>query len=318
MAGVSYSTTFDTIATTTLSNYRKKMIDNIFQGIPLFDWLLQKGRVRRLSGGLDIVEHLEYGLNTTAGAMSGYDPIDLTPQDNATVARFSWREYIVSMVISDLEKAQNGASETQMIDLVRFKQRNAERSLRDLMSGDAVGTQSGKKLDGLGTLIGTSAGTVGGLSETTYTWWAPQRITSGVNAGNLRDKMLNIYNSASQNKTSPDLIVTTQTIFEAYVTTLWPHMQYNMAESGPKLGLNGSTAFFNGKPMIWDGDMPSGVMYFLNSEFLGFVIHSQHDFTVSPMRSPVDQRVSVSHVYFMGNMTVNNRRFQGVISGISV
>ena len=59
MAGVSETRTWDALLTTTLANYRKKLIDNIFDTYPTLSWLNGKlgeamrgaKRLRLLDGG---------------------------------------------------------------------------------------------------------------------------------------------------------------------------------------------------------------------------------------------------------------------------
>ncbi len=63
MAGLVESRTWDALLTTTLANYREKLIDNIFDDYPLLSWLNGKlGRALRgssvkrvISGGESIV-----------------------------------------------------------------------------------------------------------------------------------------------------------------------------------------------------------------------------------------------------------------------
>ena len=43
---------WDDILSTTLHNYRKTLTDNIFQGRPLLNYLMSKGRVRKVNGGV--------------------------------------------------------------------------------------------------------------------------------------------------------------------------------------------------------------------------------------------------------------------------
>ena len=63
-----------------------------------------------------------------------------------------------------------------MIDLLEAKTKQSEMSLRDMLSRHAFATNvGGNELDGL-ELIVDSTGTVGGLSQTTFPWWAGSRV----------------------------------------------------------------------------------------------------------------------------------------------
>ncbi len=80
---------FDTLTATTLKNYRKTMEDTIFTSNPLFFWLKEKGRMKvDNTGGTQIICPLMYGKNSTAKSYSGYDVIDVIPQDGISAAEY--------------------------------------------------------------------------------------------------------------------------------------------------------------------------------------------------------------------------------------
>lgn len=69
------------IAATTLRNRSKVLADNVLNHNALFARLNRKGMVKTVSGGREIVQELEYAENGTAGWYSGYEVLDITPQD---------------------------------------------------------------------------------------------------------------------------------------------------------------------------------------------------------------------------------------------
>lgn len=79
MAGVSETRTIDSLLTTTLSEYRANLQDNIFDTYPLLSWLngklgmaLRGNSVKKtLDGGVDIIEALLYEMNSTVDSYSG-------------------------------------------------------------------------------------------------------------------------------------------------------------------------------------------------------------------------------------------------------
>ncbi len=84
MAGLSETRVSDSLLTTTLANYREKMVDNIFDVYPLLSWLngklgnaMRGDSVKRtLDGGESIVEHLLYGQNSTVKSYAGSESLD--------------------------------------------------------------------------------------------------------------------------------------------------------------------------------------------------------------------------------------------------
>ena len=324
MAGVSETRTYDAVLTTTLANYRKQLVDNIFDDYPFLSYLNGKlGKAMRgssvkrtVDGGESIVEHLLYGMNSTVKSYAGAEPLDTTLQDGMTIARYNWKQYAASIGITGLEK-RNNQGEAAMINLLSSKAKQAEMSLRDRMSVDsfADGTGNGaKNLTGLAALISTST-TVGGISPTTYTWWQANVNASGGSfaAGGI-DAMRTTMNNITFGNDKPDLIITDQTTFEYYEKALQPQERFN-SNTVADAGFMNLT--FKGVPIVFDRDCTSGYMYFLNSKYLSFVVHKDADFSTGPFVTPENQDVSTAMILFQGNLTTNNRRKLGVIQGFT-
>ena len=51
---------WNNILSTTMHNYRRTLTDNVFNARPLLNYLMSNGRVRKVAGGISIVEHLSY------------------------------------------------------------------------------------------------------------------------------------------------------------------------------------------------------------------------------------------------------------------
>ena len=68
---------FVEIATMTISNYSKKLANNVLQSNALFGTLYDKKRI--VSGGKDLQFSIKYAENTRVGSFSGYDKLDITP-----------------------------------------------------------------------------------------------------------------------------------------------------------------------------------------------------------------------------------------------
>jgi len=62
---------WDDILSTTMHNYRKTLTDNIFNGRPLLNYMMSKGRVRTVNGGVSIVEPIIYAEGEGAATPNG-------------------------------------------------------------------------------------------------------------------------------------------------------------------------------------------------------------------------------------------------------
>ena len=324
MPGVSETRTYDALLTTTLANYRKTLVDNIFDDYPFLSYIngklgraMRGGSIKRVvDGGESIVEHLLYEQNSTVKSYAGAEPLDTTLQEGMTLARYAWKQYAVSVGITGLEK-RNNQGEAAMINLLTAKTKQAEMSLRDRMSVDSFsdGTGNGSKnLTGLAALVSTTA-TVGGIAPATYTWWkANVTSTAGSFAATGIDKMRTMFNNITFGNDKPDFIVTDQNVYEYYEKTLQPQERFG-SNTVADAGFMNLT--FKGVPIVFDRDCTSGYMYFLNSEYLSFVVHRDADFSTGPFVTPENQDVSTAMIIFQGNLTTNNRRKLGVITGFT-
>jgi hypothetical protein len=322
-SGVSESRTWDALLTTTLANYREKLIDNIFDVYPFLSYLNGKlGKAirgdtvkRTVDGGESIVEHLLYGTNDTVKSYSGAEQLDTTLQEGMTIARYNWKQYAVSVGITGLEK-RNNQGEAQMINLLSAKTMQAEQSLRDRMSRNAFGDGTGnssKDMLGLQALVSSSS-TLAGIAPGTYSWWAATSTTGGSFAAQGIDDMRTTFNTISYGNDKPDSIFTTQTVFEYYEKALQPQERYVNTASGDA-GFQNLT--FKGVPMFFDRDCASGKMYFLNSKYLSFVVHRDADMSTGPFVTPENQDVSTAMILWQGNLTTNNRRMLGEVTAIT-
>lgn len=328
MAGISESRTWDAVLTTTLANYRKTLIDNIFDVYPLLSWLNGKlGMAMRGStvkevktGGESIVEQILYEMNSTVDSYSGYGQLLTIPQEGMTIARFSWKQYAGAISMSGHERRVN-KGEAAMIKLFESKAKQTEMSLRDRMSRDAYadGTGNGSlNLTGLAAIVSATT-TVGGLSPTTFPWWKAYSATSvGSFATNGIDAIRTGVNTISRGNDAPDAMFTDQTNHERYESALQTKQQYAYVGTNKAVGDAGFQALaFRGIPMFFDRDCTANTLYMLNSRYLKFCVLKGADFDTSEFVTPENQDAGAAQILFEGNLVTNNRRNLGLLSGFS-
>lgn len=306
------NSSFDTILSTTLKNYREQLVDNIFTSRPLFFYLDRDGMVEQ--GGEKIVVPVLGGKNTTAGSYSGADTISITAQTGITAAEYSWKQFAASVFITGLEEAQN-YGEHAIIDLLQSKVMQAEESIKealdeDLVAGDGTGNSS-KDFNGLVNLIGTT-NTVGGIdgNDSDNTWWRSY-VEGSAGSLTLAD-MATAQNTVSFGNDKPKLILTTQTLYEAYEALLQPQQIFQSSQAADA-GFD--TLMHKGVPVHYDAYTPSGVMYFVNTSYIKLVKHTAKWFEPTPFVKPTNQDVRVAQILCYGNLVVMSRRHQGKLTG---
>lgn len=307
------------LLSTTLRKYRKTLVDNIFKSNPLFHRL--KDRQRTEDGGYSIVVQLEYGKNPNVGSYAGADPLPMEEAEIITSVEYNWKNYAGSVVITGEDQRKNNG-QSAMINLLQSRIKNCENTmiedLNEMFYGDGTGND-GKDLLGLSALIGNT-GTLAGIDRSAHSWWQanvatkPGTETWGGTADTMHKAMTNMFYNCSQGNQKPDLIVTTQNIYELYENSLTPQRRYtknDIADAGF------ISVEFKNTPLVYDEYAPQGEMIFLNTEFLEFVVHTQANFTPTPMLKPFNQDVFGNHILLMGNLTLSQARRQGKITGIT-
>lgn len=299
--------------------------DQVFNQRPLSQWLHSGGRFKVIDGGYELRQGLLYGTNSTAGWYSGYDTIDVQPQEGVTTAVFSWKQGGVSVVYSGKELRQNKGSRTKIYDLIKTKQMQAEESMANVVTtglySDGTGTSS-KQLTGLAAMCETTPGSTSYASvPTANTQWRNQADASvGAAATNLLSAMRTQYNNASNGLgpagTAPDFIVTDQTTHEAYEALMTPQLRYT-STTGNDIGIQAPQ--FKGVPVVWDPACTSGYMYMLNGRHISLVVHRDANMTMAEggFVRPANQDGYIGVMLLMGNLVTNNRRKHVVLAGIS-
>ena len=302
---------FDALLSTTLANYRDKLTDNVFTARPLTYWLSDKGRIRTESGGTKIVEQLIYGQNDTVKSYSGYETLSLTPQEGISAAEYDWKQYGASIAISGIEEAKNNG-EHAIINLLEAKIMQAEESMREgfnqMFFSDGTGN-GGKNWNGLGNLV-ESGNTVGGIDSAVDAWWRSYEENTAEALSLL--KMATAYNSVSVGNDHPDVILTTQTLFEKYESLLQPQLRYTDTKTADAGFQN---LLFKSAPIMYDVHAPAGTMYFLNSKYLKLVGHTDKWFAQTEFVRPENQDARFALIMCYGNLVCSNRKKQGKLTG---
>jgi hypothetical protein len=318
------SSQLDQLIATTFENVRPALADNITVDLPLLAFLNSKGKVN-VDGGRNIVRPLMYALNSTVQSFSGYDQFDTTAQGGIGEAVYGWRNLVGTVTISGDEIRKN-SGKSAFISLMASKAEQLRLSIDDefnaQLHGDGTGN-SNKDFLGLRAIVSAS-GILGGIDPSDAPFWKA-RVEAGpvdltVETG--VDALNHMFNSLAIQKSRPDLELTTQANFEAYESLASEKVRYTsmkMADLGFE-ALAHKTA-----EVVFDADTYSdgsandgGYWYFLNSQFLEFVQHSDCWLSPTEFVRPYNQDAKVMSVLSSGNLITSNRRAQGVITNTVV
>jgi len=186
--------------------------------------------------------------------------------------------------------------------------------------------------------------TVGNLSEYTNTWWRNHSVTSAATTYSAFILELeNMYNLCSLGTGgSPTHVIVDQNTYQLFI-----HAYFSIYKAAPDALDSGypfvGKKFFNAK-IIMDDKIPDvytgapgtetggvvdpttltyGSAFFVNSKFFKIRYHPDRDF--EPLKDengkwfvkPINGDFRIGHLGWMGNVTINNRRKQGVLGKIA-
>ena len=313
------NSSFNDVLSAAFKKHYKRFTEQIMDNNYLFKMLGKWGLIREESGGASIVENLMFNVSTAVGSYGEWDVLDLSRQDTLTAAEYEWKYVHVNVTISGQQKFKTSGKE-QIVSLAQAKIDQAEISLDYYMDqvllADGSGN-GGKDLTGLAAAIeeGSAWSTYGGINSNTYSQWR-NRWTGSVGsfASNGLDNMRSMYNSCSSGSKKPTMIVTTQAVFEYYektVTNIYRSMDLATADIGYR------NLMYKETPMMFDDNCTAGYMYFINADFLRLVIGKGKSFNLTPFQRPPNQDAEVASMFWYGQLTCNNRRRQGVLTGIT-
>jgi hypothetical protein len=281
------NTGFDQALIAATRNYLStQLVDAIFEAMKYIGVCKKYGGLKGLDGGYSIVQPIEYATNPTVRSKMLDGAIAVSQLD---IARATGKE--------------------KKIELMKTKIRNLERSCRQMLNQQCFTGSTSVATNVLGlTQLVAATGTVGGIDSTSLTWWQ-SFVDSSAEALSVAD-METAYLTASNNEAPPQVIVTTQTLFEKYMDLTRAKQSVNMPQAERVAELGFDAAQFKGRPVIWDTDCPTGYMFFLNFDFLKLGYHQDFNWKVSPPNELDRQHVLAQKVLWFGEHFVTNRRMQ--------
>ncbi len=273
----------EAVTTTTRTYIVPKVYDEISKGSPTLMKLLQNAAKWRT--GTKYEFPIKYQDSTNGGNTGIADKLDTDRQNVRTTASFEPKMAYKPVVVADIEMTLNEGDE-RIVDLLETEFDSQAQSLIQLMGQNLfTGTGSGNNWDSLAGAAddGTNYPTYGNLSRSTYTSWKGYYLGS---AGALTlAKMATAYDAVVVGTSTPDMIVTTKSLWSTYESLLTPTVRAGYTQNGyPRMnafgmvpatqGLSGQQGFeclwFRGTPVVRDEQVPSGKMFFITSEYFGF------------------------------------------------
>lgn len=330
----------DALFSSSLSNYNKKLQDNISTSLAVLQKMKASKAWKAYNGGTDLRVRLMYELGQ-ADTYKGYDLLPTDPSDGMTQAVYQWARAAVPVSISEDEETDN-SGEGQLGPLLSDKIMQAEMGFKTffnkmILQGNGINggniadayvspNNASTGLLPLAHLVHydpTSAVNVGNIAQDSNDWWrnVTTNFSSVTTTTGLLQKVITLINDCSKGSGGlPDIVICDQTTYEWLEIAIYHRVRHD-----PETVADFPTAAFKfrGVTFTWDEHVSDpvtnvtntstyGVMYALNTNFFEVRYHPSVNFKNDPFVKPHNQAAKSSHIRWKGQFVVTNRRKQGV------
>jgi len=289
-----------------------KLADNITTSMALLMKLEKKGKMTTVDGGTDIRQPVRMARNTSIMNYSGDQTLNTSYQEKKFAFIWNWKQKNAPIVVTGLDKLKN-AGQAKVIDHVKSETQIAEEDIKDSFATGiySAGTDP-LEIDGARVFLSTS-NTYGGINQSTNSW-AQAKIDSTTTTLSLA-KMQERYEACSEPPIRPDLITTTETMFNAFHALLTPVQRFSNTETA---NAGFSNLLFRGAEVLEDSYCPTGYMIFWNLGHLELRSASSRKFPGEfvDFDMPINQDVMVAHLRWAGNLTCDNPRYFGAMTAL--
>lgn len=308
----------DLNSATAINTIDKSVPDQIFADTILLSKL--KEQAVYIDGGDQFTVPVEYGKSKT-GTYEKFETHDVEHNEKFTTARFELGQYYSYVTIAKDDFDKNNGS-PKIFDLVEKSWMNAMNSLEEDISDDlyrdGVTSVTGSKcIVGLKAAVPiTPTNTYGGIDRSTATWWRNQTLnfsTIGAIADFDQYSINSFLLTVNGRKDRVNLIVTTKAIWNQLYEKADAAMRMPW-KTAYEIGIQSLT--IGGVPVIYDESVPSGYCYFLNTNYLYFIIAKNNNFAASQWLMQQGQFAQTKYLTTSLQLVCTKPRRQGVIYNI--
>lgn len=339
---------FDAVFSQSLKNARGILVDNIGTSNAFFNRLIASDMYEATDGGTYIEEELMYALSPME-SYDGMDELSTAETDGISVAIYEWRQLATPVTYSMRQIIQN---KRRILDLVKSKMQQCTMGIQEgfathFMQGSGDGAietpkvnaiNGSKSINPIGLLVKfdpTTSTLVGGINQSTSTWWRNRTktsaLTSASNGVAFMAEWLNIYNTCALGTGGPpDICLADQVTYEIASLALYEKYKNTLGTDNAFPFTNIRLPFGNGKSLLvldekvcdaYSNTVSTatyGTMYLLNTQFFRLRPIEGRDFEMltnengKEFTKPHNQDARIGHCAWMGQATINNRRKHGV------
>lgn len=349
MPATSETRTYSTTVALALDKMSPVFENQVSKNLKAFYFYKKSGNWKGVSsGGERYRVTLMYGL-TPAEPLGSFGYVNVNPPDGMTSAFFDWVQTAVPISLSEMEEFKTRGTES-VKDIMEARTVQALASTEDLFAKallqgqGAVDTTSlttarVSSVDGssfinpLPLLIKydpTSSTTIGGVNQSTNSWWQNQYSASTATTltaylGELDFLWTKCGRGVGGSNAYPDFIIADEKSFLCYQRALRLIARLPDYRKGD---LPFNSVEFHGQPFMPDELVPDvdagsttitkGTVYMCNSNYMGVAYDNKANFSTGPQVQPENQLVKTALLKWRGTHWVSNRRKLGVLGATTV
>lgn len=316
----------DDAFTHTWYEIRPQAIDNILDARVVTAALRMKGCFQTQVGGEFMTEPVRYGKKTATNVQKG-DTLSHGEDEIETMAYWGWK-YSSSHIQRSLQDDQKNNGPSKIKSLVQTKIDAAKDAIDDMIESNimrVVDTGGGTDLradrdpDSIfnilpgGAYYNQAPGTYiyGNIDTGTgNTWWQGKyKTATDPIEVNLVEDMTNLWNTCGKNEKYPDLLITNQTVFEAY-ESFGVHMS-QMTQANGLLNLGFQTLKFKGADIVWTDKVTTNDVLMLHTPSIKLKYDPNMWFDMTEWKTIPLQMERIAHIICAMNLICNQLRRQG-------
>lgn len=299
----------------------QEIVDNVYKSnVVLFRIMASNKRIVR--GGTQIEVPLMYSDFVNGGFYTGFDVLDVAPNDTVKNGAWDWKQAYVPVTVDGLTLIRTDSPEA-IADFLRLYFAQAEMRMCEILADGLWSDGSLNRIDGFQIAV-DSTGTYAGLDRTSNPWWAANEdaVTSTLSLAALQS----FFGSCSEGGRHPTLIASRQAQYNRYYALNTAQQRFPIEPAGrdEQLAQAGfSNLLFNGVPWVVDSHIPPDPatnrdpIYFLNEDYIWLAVSPRADMYLEDFQTAINQDAMVAKMFWAGNLCVTNCARQGKMTNIN-
>ena len=303
------------IYTTTFNQKLPEVIDGVYNSNPTLGILNQQDRIL-LDGGRKIEQNMIFD-KLTGGSYNRGDTFANVRKTTRTAFIIDWKLHRVELALDGLDELQN-AGAMAAFDNADLKLQEMELTLKDNIGSELFGVGTDNQsaaMNGFADWIddGTNITTIGGVTRDTSAVGTAAKATYDATGGSLTIPALQTdYGLVTIENEKPNLIVTTQTLWNALFNRVQPQQRYPSGGGGvfddlARIGFE--SIKFQRAAIIVDSHVQSGRFYMLNTNFIKLIVHAARPGVLRGWMPTSNKDERVNQLFWAGNLIVGGPRF---------